>query len=172
METPMTSEVRDFAVRILDQHRIMTLATNRPDGWPQATVVGYANDGLTIYCFVARLSQKYSHIIRDSRVSVAIASDFSQPLEIKGLSLAGKAVPVTQTAEFNRASEIFMKRYPEYADWPRPNPAFAPMLRIQPTVVSVLDYSKGFGHSDLVKIEDGDLRPVSAQRHRWFGRAT
>src|SRR5215472_15540574 len=25
----------------LDQHRIMTPATNRPDGWPQATTVGY-----------------------------------------------------------------------------------------------------------------------------------
>jgi len=25
----------------------MTVATNRPDGWPQATTVGYVNDGLT-----------------------------------------------------------------------------------------------------------------------------
>jgi nitroimidazol reductase NimA-like FMN-containing flavoprotein (pyridoxamine 5'-phosphate oxidase superfamily) len=170
MEAPMTPELRDFAIRILDQHRIMTLATNRPDGWPQATVVGYANDGLKIYCFVARLSQKYANIARDPRVSIAIASDFSQPLEIMGLSLAGKAVPVTQAFEFDRACEIFMKRYPEYADWPRPNPALAPMLRITPTIISVLDYSKGFGHSDLIKIEKEGLRPV-AQRHHWFGRA-
>jgi nitroimidazol reductase NimA-like FMN-containing flavoprotein (pyridoxamine 5'-phosphate oxidase superfamily) len=167
----MTPELRNFAVRVLDEHRIMTLATNRPDGWPQATVVGYANDELTIYCFVARLSQKYSNIIRDARVSAAIASDFSQPHEIKGLSLAGKAAPVTQEAEFERACDIFMKRYPEYASWPRPNPAIAPMIRIRPTIVSVLDYSKGFGHSDLLKIEDDDLRPVASQRHRWFGRA-
>ena len=167
----MTPELRDFAVRILDQHRIMTLATNRADGWPQATVVGYANDGLKIYCFVARLSQKYSNIIRDPRVSAAIASDFSQPQEIKGLSLAGKAAPVTQEPEFNRARDIFLERYPEYAAWPRPNPAIAPMIRIMPTIVSVLDYSKGFGHSDLVKIEDQDLRPVGSQRHDWFGRA-
>ena len=27
----------------------MTVATNRPDGWPQATTVGYVNDGLTLY---------------------------------------------------------------------------------------------------------------------------
>jgi nitroimidazol reductase NimA-like FMN-containing flavoprotein (pyridoxamine 5'-phosphate oxidase superfamily) len=167
----MTLELRNFAVRVLDEHRIMTLATNRPDGWPQATVVGYANDGLTIYCFIARLSQKYSNIIRDARVSAAIASDFSNPNDIKGLSLAGKAAPVTQEAEFERACDIFMKRYPEYASWPRPNPAIAPMIRIRPTIVSVLDYSKGFGHSDLVKIEDDDLTPVAPQRHRWFGRA-
>ena len=167
----MKPELRDLTLRLLNHHRIMTLATNRPDGWPQATVVGYANDDLTIYCFVARLSQKYTNIIRDPRVSVAIASDFSRPEDIKGLSLAGNAAPVTQEAEFDRACDIFMKRYPEYASWPRPNPAMASMIRIRPTIVSVLDYAKGFGHSDLVKIEDDDLRPVAAQRHRWFGRA-
>lgn len=36
-------------IELLDGHRIMTLATNRPDGWPQATTVGYVNDGLTLY---------------------------------------------------------------------------------------------------------------------------
>ena len=167
----MKPELRDLTLRLLNHHRIMTLATNRPDGWPQATVVGYANDDLTIYCFVARPSQKYANIIRDPRVSAAIASDFSRPEDIKGLSLAGNAAPVTQEAEFDRACDIFMKRYPEYASWPRPNPAIASMIRIRPTVVSVLDYSKGFGHSDLAKIDVDDLKPVAAQRHRWFGRA-
>ena len=168
----MKPELRDLTLRLLNHHRIMTLATNRPDGWPQATVVGYANDELTIYCFVARPSQKYANIIRDPRVSATIASDFARPEDIKGLSLAGNAAPVTQEAEFDRACDIFMKRYPEYASWPRPNPAIASMIRIRPTVVSVLDYSKGFGHSDLVKIDVDDLRPVAAHRHRWFGRAS
>ena len=166
----MKPELRDLTLRILNHHRIMTLATNRPDGWPQATVVGYANDELTIYCFIARLSQKYTNIVRDPRISVAIASDFSQPNDIKGLSLAAHAAPVMQEGEFDRAFGIFMKRFPEYASWPRPNPAIACMMRLRPTVISVLDYSKGFGHSDLVKIEENDLRPVSVQRHRWFGR--
>ena len=166
----MTPDLRDFIVRTLDDHRIMTLATNRSDGWPQATVVGYANDGLKIYCFVARLSQKYSNIIRDPRVSATIASDFSQPLDIKGLSLAGKAVPVSEGSEFERACDIFMKRYPEYAVWPRPNPAIAPMLRITPTIISALDYSKGFGHSDFVTVEPETGTGKSAQKHHWFGR--
>jgi nitroimidazol reductase NimA-like FMN-containing flavoprotein (pyridoxamine 5'-phosphate oxidase superfamily) len=163
----MTPELRDLIVRQLNEHRIMTLATNRPDGWPQATVVGYANDGLKIYCFVARLSQKYANMMRDPRVSAAIASDFADPMAIKGLSLGGKVAPVTDDREFSRACEIFMKRYPEYASWPKPNPAIAPMLRITPTVISVLDYSKGFGHSDLVKVDEGEPR---AHSHRWFGQ--
>ena len=27
----------------------MTIATLRPDGWPQATTVGYVSEGLTLY---------------------------------------------------------------------------------------------------------------------------
>jgi nitroimidazol reductase NimA-like FMN-containing flavoprotein (pyridoxamine 5'-phosphate oxidase superfamily) len=166
----MNHDLRDFAVRLLDDHRIMTIATNRADGWPQATVVGYANDGLTIYCFVSRLSQKYVNIIRDKRVSIAIANDFSDPLQIRGLSLAAKAVPVEQRSEFDRACEVFMRRYPEYASWPRPDPKIAPMLRVTPEIISVLDYSKGFGHSDLVSVSPGDLGAAQS-RSNWLASA-
>jgi nitroimidazol reductase NimA-like FMN-containing flavoprotein (pyridoxamine 5'-phosphate oxidase superfamily) len=166
----MNHDLRDLAVRLLDEHRIMTIATNRPDGWPQATVVGYANDGLTIYSFVSRLSQKYANILRDKRVSIAIASDFSDPLQIQGLSLAAKAFPVEQKNEFDRACEVFMKRYPEYASWPRPDPKIAPMLRFTPEIISVLDYSKGFGHSDLVSVTPGDLGAAQSRRN-WLASA-
>ena|SRR5215831_13622933 len=45
----MNDRLRSKILEVLDQHRIMTVATNRPDGWPQATTVGYVHDGLTIY---------------------------------------------------------------------------------------------------------------------------
>jgi nitroimidazol reductase NimA-like FMN-containing flavoprotein (pyridoxamine 5'-phosphate oxidase superfamily) len=134
-------------------------------------VVGYANDGLKIYCFVSRLSQKFANIARDRRVSATIANDSLDPMTIKGLSLGGRASPVSQDYEYERATEIFMKRHPEYARWPKPNPAFSPLLRITPTIISVLDYSKGFGHSDLVTAEEGDLRSGAVQKHDWFGQA-
>ena len=35
-------------LEVLDRHRVMTVATLRPDGWPQATTVGYASEGLTL----------------------------------------------------------------------------------------------------------------------------
>ena len=37
----MEEGIRTKNLRLLDQHRIMTLATLPPDGWPQATTVGY-----------------------------------------------------------------------------------------------------------------------------------
>ena len=58
----MKREFKQQIIDLLNQHRIMTIATNRPDGWPQATVVGYGNDGLVIYCVVARDGQKYANI--------------------------------------------------------------------------------------------------------------
>ena len=44
----------------------MTIATNRPDGWPQATTVGYVNDGLTIYFLCSPQSQKAANIAPDA----------------------------------------------------------------------------------------------------------
>ena len=54
----MNDETREKILALLDQHRIMTLATARLDGWPQATTVGYVNDGLTLYFLCAANSQK------------------------------------------------------------------------------------------------------------------
>jgi nitroimidazol reductase NimA-like FMN-containing flavoprotein (pyridoxamine 5'-phosphate oxidase superfamily) len=112
----MKREFKRQIVDLLDEHRIMTVATNRPDGWPQATVVGYANDGLIIYCFIARDGQKYANIMRDPRISLATAKDYPQPLQIKGLSIAAKAVVVEDQGEIEHAGSILLRRYPEYKD--------------------------------------------------------
>ena len=37
--------VKATAIQILDGHRLMAISTVRSDGWPQTTVVGYANIG-------------------------------------------------------------------------------------------------------------------------------
>jgi PPOX class probable F420-dependent enzyme len=165
----MQDEFRRQIIALLDQHRIMTIATNRPDGWPQATVVGYANDGLIIYCFIGHDSQKYANITRDPRVSVAIANDYPQPLLIKGLSMAARVAIVTDEAEVDRALECLLRRYPEYRNlMTKPDPAQVPMLRLTPQVVSVLDYSKGFGHADLVRVTESDFAEhIEGRQHTW-----
>ncbi len=159
---------KERIVTLLNRHRTMTIATNRPDGWPQATVVGYANDGLLIYCFVARDSQKLANVARDPRVSIAIAKDYPHPDSIEGLSLAGRVKVVENPGEIEQVSKILLARYPEYRPMPSPDPAHVPMLRITPEVVSILDYSKGFGHTDLVRVTSDDLPEyISSHRHHW-----
>ena len=134
-------------------------------------MVGYANDGLVIYCLVARDSQKYANIMRDPRVSLAIAKDYPQPLQIKGLSIAAtRRSRSTDQGEIDHVAEILLRRYPEYKVMPRPDPAAVPTLRLTPEIVSILDYSKGFGHSDLVRVTDNDLAEfIEARRHHWAG---
>src|SRR5690349_18666429 len=63
----MDETMRGNIVELLNGHRLMTVATNRPDGWPQATTVGYVNDGMTIYFLCGPESQKAQNLARDNR---------------------------------------------------------------------------------------------------------
>jgi nitroimidazol reductase NimA-like FMN-containing flavoprotein (pyridoxamine 5'-phosphate oxidase superfamily) len=164
---------RDFKIEIaahLNEHRLMTIATNRSDGWPQATVVSYANEGLVLYCILGRNSQKYRNIVRDPRVSVTINSDYgqSQRLCYKGLSLAGRATISEQQTQIDRVREIILSRHPQYEEMLPPDPAMIGVLRLTPEIVSIIDYSKGFGHSDLVRVNQ-EVELVESSRHHWAG---
>lgn len=148
----MEEEIRRKILALLDQHRIMTIATVRPDGWPQATTVGYANEGLTLYFLCGPDSQKSMNLARDDRVSLTIDHDIPQVMEITGLSMAAHAQVVTDPAEAKKALRLMMLKYPQQASLPvpMPTPADVRIFRVTPTVISLLDYSKGFGHTDLV----------------------
>jgi len=153
----MDKEIRRKILTLLDQHRIMTIATLRPDGWPQATTVGYANEGLTLYFLCALDSQKAANLERDDRVSLTIDHDTPQVMEITGLSMAAHAQVVVDPTEAEKALRLIMLKYPEQASMPlpMPTPADVRIFRVTPMVISVLDYSKGFAHTDLVT---GDSR--------------
>lgn len=149
----MDEAIRNKILALLDQHRIMTIATLRPDGWPQATTVGYANKGLTLYFLCGPDSQKAANLARDDRVSLTIDHDTPQVMEIAGLSMAARAQLGTDPAEAEKALRLLMLKYPQQQDaipLPMPTPADVRIFRVTPTVISVLDYSKGFGHTDLV----------------------
>jgi nitroimidazol reductase NimA-like FMN-containing flavoprotein (pyridoxamine 5'-phosphate oxidase superfamily) len=148
----MDEEFRRKILEILGQHRIMTIATLRPDGWPQATTVGYANDGLTLYFLCGLESQKAANLARDDRVSLTIDHDTPQVMQITGLSMAARAHAVTDAAEADGALHLLSQRYPkqEGVPLPMPAPADVRIFRVTPEVISVLDYSKGFAHTDLV----------------------
>jgi nitroimidazol reductase NimA-like FMN-containing flavoprotein (pyridoxamine 5'-phosphate oxidase superfamily) len=150
----MDPALHDKILALLDEHRILSLATLRPDGWPQATTVGYVNDGMEIYFMCAKDSQKAHNLARDNRVALTIDHDTPNPMAIHGLSMAARAVPVTDKATLMKVLlEFLPKKYPEYG----PMMSQADMsqmvaFRLVPKVISVLDYSKGFGHSDLVQV--------------------
>ncbi len=149
----MSSGFETRIVDLLNHHRILTLATLRPDGWPQATIIGYANDGLAIYFMIGRDSQKFANIARDPRVSIAIGDDTQEPAAITGLSMSARVAEVADEAERTHALARFAGRYREYAAFLQIDRTVTALMRARPEYVSILDYSKGFGHADLVQID-------------------
>jgi len=148
----MEQEIKRKILALLDQHRIMTIATLRPDGWPQATTVGYVSDGLTLYFLCGLDSQKAANLAHDDRVSLTIDHDTPDLMAITGLSMAARAQLVTDQAEAERVLGLMPLKYPAQTKLPvpMPKPGDVRIFRLTPTVISVLDYSKGFGHTDLV----------------------
>jgi len=148
----MDETLKRKILEILDQHRILTLATLRPDGWPQATTVGYASEGLTLYFLCGAESQKAHNLARDPRVSLTIDHDTNDPMAITGLSMAAFATPVSDPAEVEKFIAMLKKKYPEYMAMPAPDFSQVRIFRVTPKVISVLDYTKGFAHADLVTV--------------------
>jgi nitroimidazol reductase NimA-like FMN-containing flavoprotein (pyridoxamine 5'-phosphate oxidase superfamily) len=148
----MDAAIRQKVLTLLDQHRIMTIATLRPDGWPQATTVGYVHEGLTLYFLCGLDSQKAANLARDDRVSLTIDHDTPQVMDIAGLSMAAHAQPVLDRAEAEKVLHLLPQKYPAQVNLPGPMPTVdqVRIFRVTPTVISVLDYTKGFGHTDLV----------------------
>jgi nitroimidazol reductase NimA-like FMN-containing flavoprotein (pyridoxamine 5'-phosphate oxidase superfamily) len=149
----MDDAIGQKILSLLNEHRIMTLATLRPDGWPQATTVGYVNDGLTLYFLCGLGSQKAVNIAKDNRVSLTIDHDTDQIMEITGISMAARATAVTDRAEAQRVIDMMPLKYPAQRTalpGPMPKPEEVRIFRLTPVVISVLDYTKGFGHTDLI----------------------
>ena len=148
----MDDEIRNKILTLLDQHRIMTVATLRPDGWPQATTVGYVSEGLMLYFLCGLDSQKARNLALDDRVSLTIDHDTADLMAITGLSMAGHAQAVTDSSEAEKVLRMLPLKYPDAPPLPipMPSPDQVRIFRVTPTVISVLDYAKGFGHTDLV----------------------
>ena len=85
-------------------------------------------------------------------ISLTIDHDVADPMAITGLSMATHAHPVSDPTEIAKALNSLGTRYPEYAALPMSKPEEIAVYRVLPKVSSVLDYSKGFGHLDLVMI--------------------
>jgi nitroimidazol reductase NimA-like FMN-containing flavoprotein (pyridoxamine 5'-phosphate oxidase superfamily) len=161
--------MKDKAIGILEQNRLMAIATARTDGWPQATMVSYANDDILIYFIVSRQSQKFRNIEHDDRVSIVIGRDFHDPSTIKGLSIAARASEVKDAKQRERAVKLLLERHPGLLKLERPAPDHSAVLRANPELITILDYSKGFGHADLLTVGPGGLTDMTPARDDDWG---
>jgi len=148
----MDPALRREVISILDQANDITIATVRKDGYPQATTVSYVNDGLTIYFGCAAKSQKAKNIARSDKVSLTVNLPYAGWDEIRGLSIGGKAAPVADRQERDRVGQLMLRKFPQIALYAPADMEQLVVFRITPEIISVLDYRKGFGHTDLVNV--------------------
>lgn len=160
--------MKDKAIGILSENRLMAIATARPDGWPQATMVGYANEDILVYFLISRTSQKFANISRDDRVSLVVGRDFHDPATIKALSIAARASEVRDARQRERVIDMLLERHPGLKQLPRPTDESA-VMRANPEIITILDYSKGFGHADLLTVGPGGLTDMTAARDDDWG---
>ena len=148
----MNPVLKQEVIAILGDANDMTIATVREDGYPQATTVSYANDGLTIYFGCAANSQKAKNLARDNKVSVTVNLPYSSWAEIRGLSIGGKAELITDPQQMDQVSQLMFEKFPQIAGYAPAELEEIALYRVTPEIISVLDYRKGFGHTDLVEV--------------------
>jgi len=141
------------ALQVLNENRIMSIATVRPDGWPQSTIVGYANEGWRLYFLIYRTSQKFENIRHDNRVSVSIGHEPRTLSEIKAVYAGCHAREVTDLKERSHAWDLLAQRHPNLTDLAPPRNDDVATMLAECRHVSRLDYSQGLGHTESLTIE-------------------
>jgi hypothetical protein len=158
-------------VEILNRHQVMALATLRPDGWPQATMVHYVPVGIRPHFIISRRSQKFANISQDDRVSIALGPAEPDPRTLQGLSMAAHAQEVVDSARREEAWELICRRRKWPTGTPLPDFTAAAMFQARPRVISVIDYRNGSGHADLVSVGVDDIVTMKAARPDDWGFA-
>lgn len=148
----MDDQTRKTIISILEDVGDMTIATQRDDGFPQATTVGFVNDGMAIYFGTFDQSQKAHNIARSNKVSLTVNRPYDTWQEIVGLSIGGLASPVTSPDEVEKVGQLLLAKFPQIPEFASTAQEGLALFRIDPVVISLLDYRKGFGHSELIRL--------------------
>ena len=71
--------------------------------------------------------------------------------------MAARATLVEDRAEVARIINLLLHKYPEYKAMSPDMSGMFGLMRVTPELISLLDYSKGFGHTDLLKVDEADM---------------
>jgi nitroimidazol reductase NimA-like FMN-containing flavoprotein (pyridoxamine 5'-phosphate oxidase superfamily) len=154
----LDSTTLELAAKILGAARELTLATVRADGSPHASTVNFACEDLIIYAAISIDGGKAHDLGRDARVALTVNAPYDTWSEIQGMSIDGRAAFITEPAELSFASALLLRKLPDYAriiaepeNLPWPGMLF---IRITPERLALLDYTRGFGHTDTFDLRE------------------
>jgi general stress protein 26 len=148
----MDAALRSKILDLLERHHMMTLATVRPDGFPQATTVNYVHEGFTLYFATDATSQKAGNIKINNKVSVAIASETEDFYKLRGLSMSGLAARVGDRQRAQKLSLKLFRTLPQSKRFVPEDPKQLAVYEIMPVAIALVDYASGFGKTYLVEL--------------------
>lgn len=150
----MDHETRSTIQDLLEAHETMVLATIRPDGFPQATVMNYVYDDLSVYFYCDSKTQKVRNLAQNPKVSAAFGDPGQDWTKVKGLSLGGFARHTTSRRELDLGMTLSLAKYPQQVRLIAPDFEHPLLFRIDVVAFSILDYTQGFGHHRLVTVRE------------------
>ncbi len=143
----LEKEIIDY----LSKKQPCSLATCSRDGTPRISVVGYINEGLTIYIF-SEGGGKFKNLSENNRVAIGIGTG-AKALRTRGVNIWGIAEVFTdETPEFAHGIKIFepvLKDMQEAAggvrlEFPK---GLLKMIRVTPTKIVYHHTVKGIKHA-------------------------
>jgi nitroimidazol reductase NimA-like FMN-containing flavoprotein (pyridoxamine 5'-phosphate oxidase superfamily) len=154
---------------VFSEGRDLALATTFADGRPHVVTVSYASEGLMIYFGCSAGSQKAQNLARDGRVALTITLPYRDWGEIRGVSLSGHARALSAGEARDRAAILFMQKFSEIAQYVSTPGDELSLFAVTPEVIGLLDYRKGFGHVEHVRVVQAEpprIAPLSPRATR------
>jgi nitroimidazol reductase NimA-like FMN-containing flavoprotein (pyridoxamine 5'-phosphate oxidase superfamily) len=106
----MQPETERFILDVLQAHNILTLATIREDGYPQATTVGYVHEDLILYIGTFAHAQKATNIQHCPKVSPTIDKDYDDWSQISAVD-GWMAEVLTEPEVIHRVAALFTAKF-------------------------------------------------------------
>ncbi len=150
-------ELQRRARDYLEEHRVLTLATNGPLGlW--AAAVFYASEDFLLYFLSAGHTRHAQNLRANPRVAATIQEDYDDWPEIKGIQLEGIVERLTGP-ERDAAIAVFGSKYPFVGE--AGGSVGAALKRVEwylltPSRLYFIDNSRGFGHRDRIALPHMD----------------
>jgi len=148
----MDEPLRERIIGFLAHEHVMTLATIRPDGFPQATLVYYVNSDLILHFATDPSSQKAGNIRLNNKVSVAIAGRSESAYKLKALYASGVAERIADPVLAHDVQLRLFKAIPEAKRFAPFDPKVLAVYSIAPVAISLVDYESGYGNTVLVEL--------------------
>jgi general stress protein 26 len=148
----MDKKQANFIKSVIEDVDDMTIATVREDGFPQATTVSFVSDGMTIFFGTSADSQKAQNIERNNKVSLTIDAEYEGWEAIRSLSMGALASRVEDPKEIEKVGKLLVKKFPEAENYVPDDTFELAFYRVDPKVISLIDYSIEFGHTEQVMV--------------------